>query len=131
MISFDSLTLKIFLEENSEFFDGAKIQKIQQPSRTELLFLIRNKGETKKLYINFNPEFYHLCFITPETERLRNITVPKTALMFCMLLRKYIQNVRILRISVPEYERIFEIYFEYYNEFNEKKTRNRSKIKSL
>lgn len=120
MINFDSLTLKIFCERYSEYFEGAKIQKIQQPSRTELLFHIRNKGETKKFYINFNPNFYHLCFITPESEKMRNISIPKTAPMFCMLLRKYIQNAKILRIEVPKYERIFEIYFEYYDELNEK-----------
>lgn len=120
MINFDSLTLKVFCEENFEFFEGAKIQKIQQPSRNELLFQIRNKGETKKFYINFNPQFYHLCFITSETEKLRNIVIPKAAPMFCMLLRKYIQNAKILRIEVPKYERIFELYFEYYDELNEK-----------
>ena len=120
MINFDSLSLKIFYEQYSEYFEGAKIQKIQQPSRTELLFHIRSKGETKKFYINFNPNFYHLCFITPESENLRNISIPKTAPMFCMLLRKYIQNAKILRVEVPKYERIFEIYFEYFDELNEK-----------
>ena len=98
----------------------SKIQKIQQLSRNELIFLIRNLGESKKLYINFNPEFYHLCFMSKENEQKRNLTIPKTAPMFCMLLRKYIQNAKILKIEVPEYERIFEIYFEYFDELNEK-----------
>ncbi len=120
MINFDSLTLKIFCERNSAYFENARIQKIQQPSRHELIFFIRTKGETKKLYINFNPQFYHICFINQETEKLRNIQIPKTAPMFCMLLRKYIQNAKILRIEVPKYERIFEIYFEYFDELNEK-----------
>ncbi len=120
MINFDSLTLKTFYEENFEYFEGAKIQKIQQPSKSELIFFLRTKGQTKKLYINFNPLFYHICFMTEETEKLRNIKIPKTALMFCMLLRKYIQNAKILRVEVPKYERIFEIYFEYFDEMNEK-----------
>jgi len=120
MINFDSLTLKIFTEEYASFFEGAKIQKIQQASRTELIFQIRSRGETKKFYINFSPDFHHLCFIDDEGVKLRNISIPKTAPMFCMLLRKYIQNAKILKISAPEYERIFEIYFEYFDEFNEK-----------
>lgn len=120
MINFDSLTLKLFLEENKDFFIGAKIQKIQQPNRNELIFFMRNLGENRKFYINFNPNFYHLCFMSKENELKRNISIPKSAPMFCMLLRKYIQNAKIINVEVPKYERIFEIYFEYYDELNEK-----------
>ena len=120
MINLDALTLKLFLEENKEYFIGAKVQKVQQPNRSELIFTMRNNGESKKLYINFNPSFYHICFMSKENEQRRNITIPKTAPMFCMLLRKYIQNAKIINIDIPQYERIFEIYFEYYDELNEK-----------
>ncbi len=120
MINLDALTLKLFEQENKEFFIGAKIQKVQQPNRHELIFHIRKQGESKKFYINFNPNFYHICFMSPDNEAKRNISIPKTAPMFCMLLRKYIQNAKILRVEVPKYERIFEIYFEYYDELNEK-----------
>ena len=120
MINFDSLTLKLFCDENKDFFLGAKIQKIQQPSRNELIFHIRSKGLSKKFYINFNPNFYHLCFMNTETEKLRNLVIPKTAPMFCMLLRKYIQNSKIVNVEVPKNERILEIYFEYFDELNEK-----------
>lgn len=120
MINFDSFTLKLFAEENSDFFNGAKIQKVQQPGRNELIFHIRNKGESRKFYVNFNPNFYHLCFMSEQNEKRRNIVIPKTAPMFCMLLRKYILNSKIAGINVPEYERIFEIYFEYFDELNER-----------
>lgn len=120
MINFDSLSLKVFAQENKDFFIGAKIQKVQQPNRSELIFLMRNNGESKKFYINFNPNFYHLCFMSQENEKKRNISIPKTAPMFCMLLRKYIQNSKIINVDVPLNERIFEIYFEYYDELNEK-----------
>ncbi len=120
MINFDALILRLFLEENSEFFNGAKIQKIQQPNRSELIFTIRNLGESRKFYINFNPSFYHICFMSKDNEYKRNIVIPKTAPMFCMLLRKYIQNAKIIRVDVPKYERILEIYFEYFDELNEK-----------
>ena len=48
MITFDSTTLKLWLEENSAFLTGARIQKIQQPTRRDFVFSIRNKGTTKK-----------------------------------------------------------------------------------
>ncbi len=120
MINFDALTLKLFSDEASDFLIGARLQKIQQPSRTELIFYLRNNSLSKKLYINFNPNCYHICFMSKENELKRNIIIPKTAPMFCMLLRKYILNSKIVNIEVPKYERIFEIYFEYYDELNEK-----------
>lgn len=120
MINFDSLTLYLFKKEVFNFFIGAKVQKIQQAGRYEFIFYIRNIGETRKFYVNINPNTYHICFMTKETEEKRNIVIPKTAPMFCMLLRKYIQNCKIVNIEVPDFERIFEIYFEYYNELNEK-----------
>ncbi len=120
MINFDSLTLKLFFQETFDYFQGAKIQKVQQPNRSELIFHMRNKGESKKFYINFNPNFCHICFMDEYNEKLRNISIPKVAPMFCMLLRKYIQNAKIVKIEVPKNERIFEIYFEYYDELNEK-----------
>ena len=120
MINFDSLILKLFFEENKQFFLNAKIQKIRQPSRHELIFSIRNNKEQRQFYINFNPSIYHICFMSQENEQKRNLIIPKTAPMFCMLLRKYILNSKIINISVPKFERIFEIYFEHYDELNEK-----------
>ncbi len=120
MINFDSLILKLFERENTGFFIGAKVQKIQQPNRNELIFFIRKNKEQRKFYINFNPNYYHLCFMNDANEKKRNISIPKTAPMFCMLLRKYILNTKIVKVCVPKFERIFEIYFEYYDELNEK-----------
>lgn len=115
MINIDSLTLEAFVSENADFFEGARIQKIQQPNRRELILNIRSLGESKKLYININPEFYHICFMSKENELKRNIKIPKSAAMFCMLLRKYLEGAKIIEIKKPAHERIVEIYFEYYD----------------
>lgn len=119
MITFDYLTLKAFFEENKDFFKGARLQKIQQPTRRDFVFTIRGP-ETRKLYINIDPQVYHLCFLTEETYERRNIQIPPKPPMFCMLLRKHLEGFRITGVNVPPYERIFEIYFESYNELNEK-----------
>ena len=52
MNTFDSLTLKAWINENTEFLTGARIQKIQQPTKRDFVFSIRKSGETKKFYIN-------------------------------------------------------------------------------
>ncbi len=112
--------LKKWVEENSDFLTGARIQKIQQPTRRDFVFAIRNNGETRKLYININPQYYHVCFMSKENEAKRLIEIPQKPPMFCMLLRKYLENAVIARVNQPQYERILEFYIETYNELSEK-----------
>ena len=57
MINLDSLTLKLFAIENLDYFEDARIQKIQQPTRRDLIIQFHNAGETRKLYININPKY--------------------------------------------------------------------------
>lgn len=120
MITFDSLTLKAFIEENREFFVGSRIQKIQQPTRREILFTLRNNGVSRKFYININPQFHHISFMNKETEARRFLEIPLKPPMFCMQLRKYLENAKIVKVNQPNHERIFEIYVETFNELQEK-----------
>ena len=122
MFTLDYITLKSFYLENREFFCGARLQKIQQPTRREFILTIRGRQETRKLYINIDAQIYHICFINDETYEKRGISIPQKPPMFCMLLRKYLEGARITRVELPDYERIFELYFESYNELNEKIT---------
>ena len=123
--NFDFLILKAFLEENVDFFIGARFQKIQQPTRLELILFIRNQGKTRKLYVNIHPKFFHLCFLGEGkngeiNEKKRFLEIPSKPPMFCMLLRKYLEGAKIAKVSQPEGERILEFYFETYNELSEK-----------
>lgn len=118
MINIDFLTLKAFFIENIDFFIGARLQKIQQPTRREFILSLRNNSESRKFYININPQIYHVSFI--ENDR-RQIEFPKHPPMFCMLLRKYLEGCRISDAVVIENERILEFHFETYDELSEKR----------
>lgn len=118
MINIDFLTLKAFFIENIDFFIGARLQKIQQPTRREFILSLRNNSESRKFYININPQIYHVSFI--ENDR-RQIEFPKHPPMFCMLLRKYLEGCRISNAVVIENERILEFHFETYDELSEKR----------
>lgn len=124
MKNFDFITLNAFLEENQDFLLGARLQKIQQPTRQELIFGMRNQGETRKFYININPKFFHICFMGTNGENKRHLQIPQQPPMFCMLLRKYLESAKIAKIVQPQngenLERILEFYFETYNEIGEK-----------
>ena len=114
MYNLDSLSLKYLIKENEDFLNGAVVQKIQMPSKREILLSVRNLGENKKLYINVNPKFAHLNFISNKENYAINI--PKEPPMFCMLLRKYLEGVKLKEVKTVEYERIVEFYFDVYDE---------------
>lgn len=111
MLNFDALTLKAFVIENRDFIQNASVRKIQQPSRRELIVHLWKNGITKKLYININPSFFHVCFVEDFTKR--GIVIPNSAPMFCMLLRKYILNAKVKEVNQPYGERILEFIFTY------------------
>ncbi len=115
MKNLDSLTLKFFYEENADFLNGGVIQKIQMPKRREVLFYIRNQGQNKKLYINIDPKYPHLCFI--ENKEDYSLKIPKVPPMFCMQLRKYLEGAKILNCRLVPYDRILEFYFSVSDEF--------------
>ncbi len=118
MNSFDSLTLKYFFEENKDFINGAIVQKIQLPSRYEIILNIRNIkcAKNKKLYININPKYPHICFVNDISLKKRDVEVPKVPPMFCMQLRKYLSGSKIKDFRLVKYERILELYFDYFDE---------------
>ena len=120
MITFDVLTLSAFVKEQENFFTGARINKIQQPTRREFIFNLRNNSETRQFYVNINPQFYHCCFMSKTNVEKRVLEIPQKPPMFCMLLRKYLENSRIAKINQPENERILEFYIETYNEVGDK-----------
>jgi len=120
MKALDSLTLQYFYQENFDFIQGAIVQKIQLPTRHEIILNIRNlnenKPQNKKLYININPKYPHICFIDEKTSALRDIEIPAKPPMFCMQLRKYINGSKIKDFKIIKYERILELYFDYFDE---------------
>lgn len=120
MINFDSLTLKAFLNEIKPILVLGRVQKIQQPSKYEILLSIRSGGNNYKLYICVNPKYPHVSLVTEAGSEYREIEIPQKPLMFCMLLRKYMEGTKIREIYQPDYERILEIHFDGYNELGAK-----------
>ena len=46
----------------------------------------------------------------------RNIEIPQKPPMFCMQLRKYLNGSKIKDFKIINYERILELYFDYFDE---------------
>ena len=73
MINYDYLTLAAFFKENIDYFIGARLQKIQQPTRKDFVLTFRKLSESRKFYININPAYFHFCFANEETLKRRDI----------------------------------------------------------
>ena len=109
----DGITAKaLSLELNSSLSD-ARVDRIYQPDRFDLLFILRTHGGQKKLILSANPSTPRL-HLTSE-----NRSNPAEPPMFCMLLRKHLMGARLLSVSTPGYERIFEFRFSVVNELGD------------
>lgn len=111
-MAFDGGFLYCCLEELRSAKD-CHIDKIYQPSRDELVFLLRKKGFVKRLYITVKSGGARVHFTE---EKLENPAVPPN---FCMLLRKYVSSAKLLDITQPSLERVAEFKFSASNEMGD------------
>ena len=111
-MAFDGGFLSKVIGEISEAVDS-HIDKIYQPSRDELVLLLRKKGFAKRLYINVKTGSARLHFTESRPE---NPAVPPN---FCMLLRKYISSAKLVKVAQPSLERVAELVFTATNEMGD------------
>ncbi|MCM1160857.1 MAG: NFACT family protein [Roseburia sp.] len=123
-MAFDGITISCLVEEMKEKIVNGRIYKIAQPEKDELLLTIKCKktkeeaGEERealqhRLLLSADPSL-PLAYFTKDNKKS-----PMTAPNFCMLLRKHIQNGRIVSITQPGLERIINIEIEHLNELGD------------
>lgn len=118
-MALDGIVIYSLVEELSSKLIGGKIDKVYQPEDDELLLTIRNNGENYKLLLSANSSNPRM-YIT-NTYKKEN---PLNAPMFCMLLRKHIQNGRIINVHQPDFERIIRITIESLDELKAKTSKD-------
>ena len=112
-MAFDGITIANIVKElNQTILDG-RIYKIAQPETDELLLTIKTPKGQKRLCISASASL-PLIYLTEE-----NKPSPMTAPNFCMLLRKYVGNGRIVSISQPKLERIIHFDIEHLDEMGD------------
>ncbi|MGN1307464.1 MAG: NFACT family protein [Faecousia sp.] len=100
---FDAYFLTAVVQELKPILLGARIDKIQQPSRDTVLLLFRGR-ERLLLSANVNRPRIHLTQASFDN--------PAQPPMFCMLLRKHLSGGRIAEITQPTAERAVTIAFD-------------------
>ena len=116
-MAFDGVTVSAIVGELKKNLTGGRIYKIYQPEVDELCLVVKNRTEqgntTSRLVISADASL-PLLYLTDQTKEN-----PTTAPNFCMLLRKHIQNARILSVTQPDFERIVEMEFEHLDEMGD------------
>ena len=105
-MAFDAYFLTAVLNELRTEAAGARVEKIHQPSRDTVIFLLRTEKGRQKLLLAANPAAPRLHLTTASPEN------PPEPPMFCMLLRKHLSGARLSAVEQPPMERCATFIFD-------------------
>ena len=104
-MALDGITLGLVKKELECYLIGSKIDKIHQPSKNELVFIMRTRNGAYRLYLSCDGQ-------SPRVHLTRyNLENPKTPPMLCMLLRKRLLGATLTNIKQIQNDRI--LVFEF------------------
>lgn len=107
-MAFDAGMMTFSVREMHRALEGAKVEKIYQPSRDEIVFSLKSRRACRM----------HICagsspMIGMTEQRSEN---PEKAPNFCMLLRKHLAGARVESVTQPGFERCARITFNAFDE---------------
>ena len=112
-MAFDGITIANITKELNDKLIGGRIRKIAQPENDELILTIKSAEGNFRLLISASASL-PLIYLTEN-----NKPSPLTAPNFCMLLRKHIENGKLVEISQPGLERIIRFDIEHLDELGD------------
>ena len=113
-MAFDGAMLHQIKKEIIEYGLEARVEKVYQPSREELVLALRQRAGAFRLYLTSRADCPRVHFTVQSIEN------PQTPPMFCMLLRKLLQGARLTEVSQPGMERVLRLRFDTTNELGDK-----------
>lgn len=113
-MALDGIFLNCLKEEIAEVAVGARVDKVYQPTREEIVLNLRSRNGSFRLLMSAraNSPRVHFTQYTPE-----NPPVPP---MLCMLLRKHLTGAILTGIRQQELDRILFFDFDATNEIGDK-----------
>lgn len=112
-MAFDGITISNIVKDLQDVLTDGRLSKIAQPEPDELLLTIKGKNGQQRLCLSASASL-PLIYLTDGNKQS-----PMTAPNFCMLLRKHIQNGRIVSIRQPGLERIVIFTVEHLDELGD------------
>lgn len=113
-MALDGIFLHLLSNEIFEQANDARVEKVFQPSRDEIVLAMRSRNFVGKLLISANPSMPRLHFTDHSPE---NPAVPP---MLCMLLRKHLQGARFIGVYQPGLERVLYLLFDGVTELGDR-----------
>lgn len=105
-MALDGIFLSSIINELSTSILNSKINKVNQPEKDEIILNIRQGKTQKNLLISASSNYPRIHFTNINKQN------PIKAPMFCMVLRKYLTNSKIVNIHQIQTDRIVIIDFE-------------------
>ena len=112
-MALDGAFLACMRQELEEMLEGAKVDKIHQPSREEIILALRSRSGSYKLFFSVRPNAARVGLTAQLPEN------PAAPPMFCMLLRKRLTGGRLAAIRQNGWERVLYFDFDCYNELGD------------
>lgn len=113
-MALDGITLGLIKNELKQYILGSKIEKVHQPSRNELVFILRTRNGGYRLYMSCDGQ-------SPRIHLTRyNLENPKTPPMLCMLMRKRLSGATLVDIKQVQNDRILIIELDGTTEIGDK-----------
>lgn len=112
-MALDGVFLRHLRKEIEDLALNAKVDKIYQPNREELVLSLRTRAETYKLLLSARANSARVHFTEESIEN------PKQPPMFCMLLRKRLTSARLVQVRQEDLERVLFLDFDAYNELGD------------
>lgn len=112
-MALDGIFLYHLKNEVAQFAVGARIEKIHQPSKEELLLSLRSREGAKKLVLSCRADSAGIYFTSFSPEN------PPKPPMLCMLLRKHLTGAKILAVEQDGLERIVKLRLQAVNELGD------------
>ncbi|MGN0496819.1 MAG: NFACT family protein [Lachnospiraceae bacterium] len=112
-MAFDGIVISNIVRDMRNRLIGGRIYKIYQPENDEINLVIKNQKSTYRIMLNASATLPLVYFLSENKQN------PAVAPNFCMLLRKYIGNGRIVDVYQPDFERIIVILIEHLDEMGD------------
>lgn len=109
-MAFDAGMVSAIVYELQSRIVGARVEKVTQPERDEIVLLLHLGRENMRLSLSSGTNNPHFNITSAVKEN------PMTPPMFCMLLRKHLTGARILGVTQLGFERAVEFAFSSYDE---------------
>ncbi len=113
-MALDGITLHFVKTELEQTVLGARVEKVHQPSKAEIVLLLRTRGGAFRLFLSAESASARIHLTQFPTEN------PQNPPMLCMLFRKHLTGATLVGIRQAGLDRILFLDFDAANEIGDK-----------